>query len=83
MDWRDSSASQVPYGLVGLSPFGHQVTLGLEDMEDMPIKIYILYIYSLAVFHRRFSPRKTCQKVDLHILVLVLFVFAIKIDRMS
>ena len=23
---------QVPYELVGLSPFGHQVTLGLEDM---------------------------------------------------
>ena len=43
-------APQVPYGLVGLSPFGHQVSLGLEDMAGHAYQeIYFVCSY-LFVF---------------------------------
>ena len=59
------------YGLVGLSPSGHHVILGLEDMEGRAcgINIYIVCIHTLEAFNRGFN-RFVCAKrenVDLHI----------------
>ena len=48
VDWRDSVllALRVPWGLVGLGPFGHHVTLGLEDMAGhADQEIYCVYVY--------------------------------------
>ena len=75
-DWRDSViwAPQVSYGLVSLSPYGHQVALGLEDVEGHAYQdIYFVCIYTLAAFNRRYSPAQNVKNVDLY---LHLFVFS-------
>ena len=63
VDWWDLvlSAPQVPYGLVDSSPYGHQVTLELEDMAGHAYQeMYIVYhTDTVAAFNRRFSPHKT------------------------
>ena len=75
VDWWDSVLSaptfspQVPYGLVGLSPFAHQVTLGLEHMAGhayQEIYICVCILVYPGGFQTEVKSAQNVKNVDLY-----------------